>query len=135
MNLSLLFKFLFMKKLLVIALFVFIAGSANAQSKMSVADSTKKIVKVEASCGQCQFDMKAPGCSLAVRIDGKTYFVDGTKIDEHGDAHSKDGFCEAIRKAEVQGEVADNRFKATYFKLLPVKKEEAATDASKSSHH
>ena len=27
------------------------------------------------------------GCDLAVRIDGKSYFVEGTKIDEHGDAH------------------------------------------------
>lgn len=74
---------------------------------------------VEASCGQCQFHMTGKkGCDLAVRIDGKAYFVDGTKIDDHGDAHASDGFCEAIRKAEVQGEIVDGRFKATYFKLL-----------------
>jgi hypothetical protein len=52
-------------------------------------------------------------------MDGKAYFVDGTNIDSHGDAHAKDGFCSAIRRAEVQGEVVDNRFVATYFKLLP----------------
>ena len=96
--------------------------AAGAQSKTAVPDSTKKILTVEASCGQCQFKMQGKGCSLAVRINGKSYFVDGTSIDDHGDAHGQDGFCEAIRKAEVQGEVVDNRFKASYFKLLPVTK-------------
>jgi hypothetical protein len=47
---------------------------------------------VEASCGQCQFGMEGHGCELAVRIDGKSYFVDGSSIDSHGDAHAKDGF-------------------------------------------
>lgn len=97
---------------------VLFTAAANAQSK-NLPDSTKKIQVVEASCGQCQFHMTGKkGCDLAVRIDGKAYFVDGTKIDDHGDAHASDGFCEAIRKAEVQGEIVDGRFKATYFKLL-----------------
>lgn len=77
---------------------------------------------VEASCGQCQFGMKGQDCDLAVRIDGKSYFVDGTHIDKHGDAHAADGFCAAVRKAEVIGEVVENRFKVTYFKLLPQEK-------------
>lgn len=77
---------------------------------------------VEASCGQCQFKMNGQGCDLAVRIDGKTYFVDGTSIDSHGDAHANDGFCAAVRKAEVVGKIVNNRFKATSFKLLPEKK-------------
>lgn len=54
-----------------------------------------------------------------MRINGKALFVDGTDIDSHGDAHAKDGFCEAVRKAEVQGEITGNRFKVTYFKLIP----------------
>jgi hypothetical protein len=77
---------------------------------------------VEASCGQCQFGMEGHGCELAVRIDGKSYFVDGSSIDSHGDAHAKDGFCAAIRKAEVVGKVVDNKFKVTSFKLLQKKK-------------
>ena len=40
-------------------------------------------------------------------------------MDSLGDAHAKDGFCEAIRKAEVVGEIKDNRFEVSYFKLLP----------------
>ena len=95
-----------------------VAQSQTSEIKKNIPDSTKKIISVEASCGMCQFGMKAKDCSLAVRIDGKVYFVDGSSIDEHGDAHAKDGFCEAVRKAEVQGEIVNNRFKATYFKLI-----------------
>ena len=104
-----------MKKIISI-LVLFVCISMNAQDK-------PKTQTVEASCGQCQFGMKGKGgCDLAVRIDGKSYFVDGTHIDQHGDAHAKDGFCAAVRKAEVIGEIVDNRFKVTYFKLLPEKK-------------
>jgi len=110
-----------MKKIFILTVCSFLMLTAVAQNtgtSISVPDSTKRIQKVEASCGQCQFKLAAPGCSLAVRIDGKAYFVDGTSIDEHGDAHAKDGFCEAIKKAEVQGELVNNRFKVTYFKLV-----------------
>lgn len=106
-----------MKTLFTLALCSFFVLTAGAQ-KTSTPDPNKKIQVVEASCGECQFHMAGKGCELAVRIDGKDYFVDGTTIDEHGDAHGKEGFCEAIRKAEVQGEVVNNRFKVTYFKLV-----------------
>jgi hypothetical protein len=66
--------------------------------------------------------MKGKGCNLAVRIDGKAYFLDGTKIDEHGDAHADDGFCNKIRKARVSGTIVNDRFVATGFKLLPEEK-------------
>jgi hypothetical protein len=107
---------------------VLIGNSSLAQktdSKVATADPNKKIQIVEASCGECQFKLPGKGCDLAVRVDGKAYFVDGTDIDSHGDAHANDGFCKAVRKAEVQGEVVNNRFKATYFKLIkdPAKKE------------
>lgn len=111
-----------MKYFLLLA-FATLSYSASAQTKPEVASTpqqTKQIV--EASCGQCQFKLKGNGCDLAVRINGKAYFVDGSKIDDHGDAHAKDGFCEAIRKAEVTGTVEENRFKATSFKLLPEEK-------------
>jgi hypothetical protein len=36
--------------------------------------------------------MEGHGCELAVRIDGKSYFVDGSSIDSHGDACQR-WFC------------------------------------------
>lgn len=111
-----------MKSLFVTVAFSFFATCASAQLK-STPDSTKKVITVETSCGQCQFALKTKkGCDLAVRIDGKAYFVEGTTIDEHGDAHAKDGFCEAIRKANVQGELVNDKFKVSYFKLLKTEK-------------
>lgn len=83
-------------------------------------DSSKHTLIVEASCGQCNFKMKGDGCSLAIRIHDTAYFVQGTGIDDHGDAHANEGFCNSIRRAEVQGVVKDNAFIASYFKLLPV---------------
>ena len=46
----------------------------------------------------------------------------------YGDAHAEDGFCNSIRKAKVQGEVKDNRFKVTYFQLIPETSKEKKLD-------
>jgi hypothetical protein len=75
-------------------------------------------LRVEAACGQCQFGMPGDDCELAVRIDGRVYFVDGTGIDDHGDAHAWDGFCNAIRYARVTGRIENGRFVATTFELV-----------------
>ena len=109
-----------MKRLLII-LFLHISGLATIaqtpiKNKPSIADS---IQIVEAACGQCKFGIKGEDCNLAVRIDGKTYFVDGSKIDDHGDAHANDGFCNKIRKARVSGHIVNNRCAASSFTLLP----------------
>lgn len=81
--------------------------------------STTELQTVELSCGQCQFGMTSQdGCDLAVRIEGKSYFVDGANIDDFGDAHDKTtGFCEVIRTAEVSGEVINNRFNISDIEL------------------
>jgi hypothetical protein len=102
-----------MKKILIIL--CFLALSCTEKKEISKV--------VDASCGQCQFGLTSQkGCDLAVKIDGKAYFVDGTNIDDHGDAHNQnDGFCEVVRKAKVTGEVVDGRFVATSFKLVDKK--------------
>ena len=74
---------------------------------------------VEAACGQCVFGLPEKGCDLVIRTEGKTYYVDGIEIDDHGDAHADDGFCNAVRRARVQGGVENGRFVATSFALLP----------------
>jgi len=114
---------------LVCLFFISSAFGQKSDPKVSTPDPNKKIQIVETACGECQFKLSGKGCELAVRIDGKSYFVDGTDIDSHGDAHAKDGFCNAVRKAEVQGEIVNDRFKVTYFKLLKnaEKKEQPTT--------
>jgi Family of unknown function (DUF6370) len=110
--------------LLMIALWAM--GSAQAQTA-PVAATTGTIavaapadtLLVEAACGQCRLGLKGKGCDLAVRVDGRAYFVSGTGIDAHGNAHATDGFCNAIRQARVQGKVENNKFNVSYFQLLP----------------
>jgi hypothetical protein len=109
-----------MKPFFALLFLIFFGLSALSQeTKAALPDSSKKIQIVEAACGQCQLGLPGKSCDLAVRINGLAYFVDGTNIDSHGDAHAKNGFCNAIRKAEVQGELVNARFKVTYFKLVP----------------
>lgn len=114
-----------MKHFFALLLFLFLTQTSLAQNNQVYStkiDKTKKLLLADAACGECQFKMKGKGCNLAVRINGKDYFVDGTSIDDHGDAHSDDGFCNSIRKAQIQGDTSNNRFKVTYFKLLPADK-------------
>ena len=107
-------------------LFLFLSNAGL----ISIAQSTQKNTPlpldsmqiVEAACGQCKFGIKGEDCNLAVRIDGKAYFVDGSKIDDHGDAHADDGFCNTIRKAKVSGHIVNHRFAASSFTLLKKEK-------------
>lgn len=115
-----------MKQLLLILALNTFPFWVNAQNTIVLSDkpdTAKKILLAEVSCGQCQFGLPGMDCSLAVRIDGHAYFVKGANIDSYGDAHANDGFCKAIRKAEVQGELINNQFNLSYFKLLekPIK--------------
>ena len=103
-----------------------VADLNSSPSNATTNTSVVSLRTVEASCGQCQFDMEGKGCDLAVRIDGKPYYVDGAKMDDHGDAHGDDGMCNCIRKATVTGEIKDGRFVSTSFELLPQEKKDGA---------
>ena len=96
----------------------------TSPTKQPVADANKAIQVVEVSCGKCKLGLAGKTCDMAVRIDGKAYYTDGADMDAFGDAHAHDGMCNAIRKAEVQGELVNNRFKISYIKLLPEPKKE-----------
>lgn len=103
-----------MKNLLLLTCIVLFSVTTNAQ---------EKTYKVLAACGQCQFDMNsAEGCDLAIQIAGKSYWVDGSSISDHGDEHAADGMCECVRKATITGTFIEDRFKATSFVLIPEKK-------------
>jgi len=113
-----------MKTLMTILSVVIFSFSSLAQNAIDPtdADATQMQV-VEVSCGQCNYGMKdAKGCDLAVKIDGKSYWVDGKTMADLGDPHAAGGLCTTTRKAEIVGAVNDGRFKASYIKLLPEEK-------------
>jgi len=110
-----------MKGLLTFFSCCFFVLSAIGQNT-ALADTSKPVQAVEVSCGKCKLGLPGKTCDLAIRIDGKAYYADGAGIDSFGDAHAGDGMCNAIRNAEVQGELLDNRFKISYIKILPAEK-------------
>ena len=110
-----------MKKLLLGLLLLTIFSTVNAQDsakKKLVFNPKNSTYEVEATCGTCMFKMEGKGCLLAIKFKGKNYFVDGTDLDDHGDAHDSEGFCNAIKKAKVQGSIVKDRFLVTYFELI-----------------
>lgn len=115
-----------MKKLSFILLSATLAFNAFSQQKPTKVTKVEK-KHVEITCGECMFKMDGKGCNLAVKIDGTNYFVDGRKIDDFGDAHADDGFCNAVRKAVVSGEIVDGRFKAKSMQLTENKKVKKST--------
>jgi hypothetical protein len=107
-----------MKKLFFLLAFA-ASFAASAQSKPAgKLDASKPVLVLEASCGSCNFKMPGKECYLAVKYEGKTYAVEGTGLDDHGDAHEEKGFCMAVRKAKVQGSLKGNKFVISYFELL-----------------
>ena len=61
-----------------------VVSDAQLDSGISLNDQI-----VEVSCGQCQFAMEGSGCDLAIRHDGQCYYVEGSSIDDHGDARKR----------------------------------------------
>ena len=108
-----------MRKLLIlIFIFPFSLQSQDTAKKELEFDPNIQVIEVKASFGICMFDMDGFKCELAVNIDGAKYYVEGTDIDDYGDAHSDDGFCNAIRDAKIQGQIVDNKYIVTDFKLI-----------------
>lgn len=103
-----------MKKIIIVLL-TFLAPFVVSAQKKSKAKSYDG--KAEISCGQCQFKMKGKGCDLAVKIDDKTYWVDGATMADYGDAHAEDGFCNVKKTAHVKGTIKNDRFVASKIKI------------------
>lgn len=112
-----------MKNFLFLTFFIS-SGLFAQQNSPALGDKISNFI-VETGCGKCCF--KSSGmkkCALAVKIDGKIYPVDGKKLNDFGKPKLKHGLCRKIRKAEVSGEIVNNRFLAFDFKVLPVDKSE-----------
>ena len=94
------------------------ASNPSGDFITTIGEKGKVSGLVLASCGMCNFGMKNKrSCSLAIQINDKAYDVRGTYIDDHGDSHAKDGFCNAIRIAKVDGEIKDDLFISNSFTL------------------
>ena len=105
-------------------------GSCQPQNKAPVSKKSSSLVTtipksgniegfVVTSCGMCNFGYKKnKGCSLTIKIGDTIYPVEGTSIRDHGNPHSEEGFCSAIRVAYVSGEIKKNKFYSNFFTLI-----------------
>ena len=105
-------------------------GSCQVQSKADVSKKSSAFVTIVpesgniegfvlSSCGTCNFGYKKiKRCNLTIKIGDIVYPVEGTKIHNHGDPHSNEGFCSAIRVAYVSGEIKKNKFYSNSFTLI-----------------
>jgi hypothetical protein len=69
---------------------------------------------LEVGCGSCTYHMAGvQDCTLAVKIDGKSYLVEGANVDAH-----KAGLCAKTgTQALVSGRIEGDKFIATKFEL------------------
>jgi hypothetical protein len=96
-------------------LIVLLLSSSCAISKRNTAIEGT----YEVACGKCIYDMTGDKCDLAILIDGKYYYVEGSAVSDHGDEHADDGLCETSRKAQVKGKINYGIFVAEYVKIIP----------------
>jgi uncharacterized protein YndB with AHSA1/START domain len=94
-------------------------GTADIPENDGLQDGAKLVNEiVELSCGECQFGLEGEGCDLAIRYRGHSLFVEGSDIDDHGDAHAEDGLCTCVRRARVSGKVVNDRFHADRIEVI-----------------
>ena len=97
----------------------FIDSTLKSQNISKQKHQMRVNLIVDTSCAKCQLGKTSDEtCLLAVEINSEIYYVEGTTIDDHGDAHGSDGFCNVIRKAQVEGIVNENTFLLDKFRLL-----------------
>ena len=103
---------------LIVLAFATSCGAGTEEATEITADQLAKGAHVEAGCGTCLFELAGDACELAVKINGKAYFVDGATLDEFGDAHAEHGLCNAVSEAHVRGKIEGERFVAQTFELI-----------------
>ena len=85
--------------------------SVDAKGLIETVPDSKFIRgNVLVSCGMCNFMTNGTDCAMAIKVGKGIYSVSGVGIDEHGDSHAKDGYCNVIKKVYVEGRVSGDRF-------------------------
>ena len=97
--------------------------SSKEKRASSLVTTIPKTGEIEgfviSSCGMCNFGYKkSKGCSLTIKIGNDIYPVEGTQMHDHGDPHSKEGFCNTIRIAYASGKIKKNIFYSESFTLI-----------------
>ena len=64
------------------------------------------------SCGMCNFMNGDNDCALTIKVGQSVLSLKDVGIDDHGDSHAKDGYCNVIKKVYVEGRVRGKTFKA-----------------------
>ena len=64
------------------------------------------------SCGMCNFMNGDNDCALTIKVGPNVLSLKDVGIDDHGDSHAKDGYCNVIKKVYVEGRVRGKTFKA-----------------------
>ena len=64
------------------------------------------------SCGMCNFMNGDNDCALTIKVGQNVLSLKDVGIDDHGDSHAKDGYCNVIKKVYVEGKVRGKTFKA-----------------------
>ena len=105
-------------------------GSCQIQDKAPAEKASSAFIttipksgKIEgfviSSCGMCNFGYKKnKGCSLTIKIGDTVFPVEGEHIRNHGDPHSVEGFCNAVRLAYVSGTIKKDKFHSDSFTLI-----------------
>jgi predicted small secreted protein len=100
-------------------IFLFVLSGLVITSCATMRNGSNDIDQVvEASCGICQLSMAGDECQLAIRVDGKDYYVEGSSLDDHGNPHAEDGMCNAVRQAHVKGTLKHGIYVVTTFELV-----------------
>ena len=92
------------------------SSRAHKEEKKGLVESIPRNNYIEGnvliSCGMCNFMNGDNDCALAIKVGRDVLSLKDVGIDDHGDSHAKDGYCNVIKKVYVEGRVRGKTFKA-----------------------
>ena len=92
------------------------SSRAHKEEKKGLVESIPRNNYIEGnvliSCGMCNFMNGDNNCALAIKVGRDVLSLKDVGIDDHGDSHAKDGYCNVIKKVYVEGRVRGKTFKA-----------------------